>query len=221
MTDRKWFVNFLTALGALFDKQLGRQVIEFYWRALEPYDDETVKIGIERAARELKWFPKPADIIELIEGSSDDKAALAWAKVNTALSRIGSWDSVEFDDHTIHTVIDLMGGWTDLCEKTTKEIGFMEKDFKRLWHSFQRRKADHPPYLIGQTEAMNWNAGYLDSIPVPVKIGIREGQLSITHGKIDLYPRKYFPKPEKTEKQIGNLSEAIQTILDNPQGREP
>ena len=41
-----------------------------YWVALDPYGDEETERAFQEAARRCKFFPKPAELIELIEGSS-------------------------------------------------------------------------------------------------------------------------------------------------------
>lgn len=38
-----------------------------FWETLKDYPIESVEAAFERAFRELKWFPRPADIIEFIQ----------------------------------------------------------------------------------------------------------------------------------------------------------
>ena len=164
-------------------------MIEMYWVALMPYDDEETERAFQEAARRCKFFPKPAELIEFIEGSSEGKEALAWHALLTGIARVGSWSSVRFSDPAIHSVIETWGGWIQVCSMTTRDLQFREKDFKELYRMHSRRDS-HQEYLAGRTEFDNRKRGYLDRIPKPKVVAI-EG------GRIDIRDPALLPKPEE------------------------
>jgi len=61
------------------------------------------------------WMPKIADIVRMIDGSTQSAAATAWAKVMRAVGSVGQYQSLAFDDPVIHLAIDETGGWISLC----------------------------------------------------------------------------------------------------------
>ena len=189
MRDKKQFAQRITALSALFDREISEAVIEMYWVALDPYGDEETERAFQEAARRCKFFPKPAELIELIEGSSEDREALAWHALLIGIARVGSKSSVRFSDPAIHSVVETWGGWIQVCSMTARDLQFREKDFKELYRMHSRRDS-HPEYLVGRTEADNRKRGFLDRIPKPKVVAI-EG------GRIDIRDLALLPNPEE------------------------
>jgi hypothetical protein len=76
--DFQAFGGLMAVLEEVFDKDFTLQRVEIYFRALAAWPIERIKDAVESAVRTLKFFPKPAELIELIEGSPDDQAEQAW-----------------------------------------------------------------------------------------------------------------------------------------------
>lgn len=138
--------------------------------------------GIEAVARGFtahvqnpdngQYFPKPADIVKIISGTTRDKSFVAWTKVDKAVRMIGSNQSVVFDDLLINKVIDDMGGWIALGEKSEREWPFIAKDFQERYRGYgEKRELPNgcPRKLIGAHEAENERLGF--DIAPPVLIG--------------------------------------------------
>ena len=51
-----------------------------------------------------------ADILRMMQGTSLDSALSAWAKVDKAVRRVGTYETIVFDDEIIHRVIHDMSG---------------------------------------------------------------------------------------------------------------
>ena len=114
-----------------------------------------------------------AVVTRIIDGDSETRALVAWSKVTRAIREIGAWESVIFDDAKIHAVIVEMGGWIELCRKTTKELDFLLREFEKRYHFYRNRtEQNFPTKLIGKTEQTN---GYQnsDAIVQPRLIGIQ------------------------------------------------
>jgi hypothetical protein len=173
-SDRSAFVEMLTYVGALYGRDVSPGVIDLYWSALAPYDLPAVRQAFDRHVKSPdagQFMPKPADLIRMMGGTSQDAAMQAWAKVERAVRRVGGHESVVFDDAIIHRCVEDMGGWVKLCATTEEDLPFRARDFQALYRGFAMRR-EAPPYpahLIGRFEAQNRMAG--QKVAEPVLIG--------------------------------------------------
>lgn len=172
MKNKKKLVEILTALAEVLprEKPLSETAMALYWRALERYTDEQVEQAAGEVVLRYKWFPRPAELIELIEGNQEDRAVIAWGKVLNGIATYGAYQSVRFDDPVIHSVIQLMGGWVDACRWRLEELKWKQKEFEKIYRAMQGRK-DHPDHLEGLVAIKNGADGYTDAIPRPQIVG--------------------------------------------------
>ena len=141
-----------------------------WWLALKPYDLPTV---IDAFNRHLcnpdagQYPPKPADLVKLLAGSTQDRALRAWSKVDRAVHQVGSYKSVAFNDPLIHRVLHDMGGWIALGQKTEDEWPFVAKEFDNRYRGFSQRSEvpEYPRVLSGIAEAYNGRNGHASSPP--------------------------------------------------------
>ena len=93
MKDKKLFQEYMTAVSELFDREISKTSIQIYWQTLSQYTDEQCKVAFDMAIRTLKFFPKPAELIELIPGevvSVEDKALVMAHEIAAHLKAYGS-----------------------------------------------------------------------------------------------------------------------------------
>jgi len=170
MKSERLFREHMMALAEIHGKELSALLNSLYWKALEPFTDAEC----ERAFKELiftaKFFPKPADFLELLRGKREDLGARAWIKVIEAVRRCGNWQSVEFDDPVIHSVFKFWGGWGVTRDWKDKDLKWTQKEFERLYAIFLGENREHPKYLPGDHEIQNAADGY-DRAPEIVRIG--------------------------------------------------
>jgi len=160
MKNEGLFKKYMTALSELHGKELSHLLNSLYWKALEPFSDEQCERVFKEMIFGSKFFPKPADFLEALQGKKEDQAALAWVKVIRAIRQIGPYQSIRFaDDPAIHSVIQSMGGWTMLCDVTEKELTWKQKEFEKLY-SIMKGQGKHPTYLPGIHERDNAANGY-------------------------------------------------------------
>lgn len=152
---------------------------------LKDYPLEAVKAAIQQHLRESPFMPKPADVVKYLEGTTEDRAAIAWGHVVRAIRQYGHYQSVRFDDPAIHYAIDRMGGWQKVCGTLEGELHFREKDF--IAHYKRGTKAnweDVPTRFIGKHELHNSQSGWDEMIPETVEIRTKQGEpLLIGGGK--------------------------------------
>ena len=112
-TELHPFATLLMGLGETYGKTLSPAAIEIYWRALCAYPLDAVKAAIDSHVNNPdtgQYWPKPADLLrQLGGGTTQDRAARAWAKVERELRRMGAYASVVFDDPVIMIALADLG----------------------------------------------------------------------------------------------------------------
>jgi hypothetical protein len=78
MLDERRFLRGMAALCELYGaKPLGELAMDLYFKALAPFSDAQVEDAMVQAVSRCKWFPRPADLIEIINGGKDCVASRA------------------------------------------------------------------------------------------------------------------------------------------------
>lgn len=173
-SDKAAFAELLTSVHAFYGKDASTFAISVWWEACKPFDLAAVRDAVNRHATNPdagQFMPKPADMVKMLQGSTQDGAMVAWAKVDKAIRFVGTYATVVFDDPIIHAVVEDMGGWVLLGTKTDKEWPFIAKEFETRYRGYRMQggAGEYPPKLTGIAEAQNSNGGF--KIPDPVLIG--------------------------------------------------
>ena len=154
-TDFEEFKTDLLTTAELFGETLSAPRILAYFEALADLPLDAVSAGLRLARRSLRFFPKPAEIRDLVLGSVEDRAREAWRRVLAALEHVGTYESVDFGDPVTHAAIEAMGGWHQAWAWERADgpelLGF-ERDFVSLYRLYaQRGPSRVPPVaLLGQ-----------------------------------------------------------------------
>lgn len=184
-TDFDQFNQIISAVGELYGKPVGEFAISLWWNALSGCDLKAVKEALSRHVRNPdngQFMPKPADVVRMMQGSTQDSALSAWAKVDRALRQIGPYETVVFDDPLIHVVLHEMGGWVGLGTKTDDDWPFVAKEFENRYRGFKARGEvpQYPPRMIGISESHNGQKGF--EIAQPMLIGNADKAKSVMLG---------------------------------------
>lgn len=174
MKDESKFKEYMLVLGEIFDKEITPALTGVYWKTLEHFSDEQCKRAFEQVIQTAKFFPKPAEFIEILEGRAENKAVHAWIEVNEAVRRFGPYQSVKFSDPVIHSVVQTMGGWPKLMDCTMDEWKWRQKEFERLYAVITERDGKHPDHLPGIHELEN--AEYKGQV---IRIGFEKERLRL------------------------------------------
>lgn len=158
------FTAMLIGIGELYGKTISELLTELYWQSLKCFDLQDVVLAIESHIHNPdcgQYFPKPADLVRFINGTGENKALQAWAKVEKAIVHIGAYQSIVFDDPLIHAVLEDMGGWIKLCATPTKEMYFRANEFQKRYMMFVNKPPErYPKYCCGFIESVNAKNGY-------------------------------------------------------------
>ena len=122
--DQNAFCKGLSGVYAFYGKQVSTFAVDVWWQALKAFDLPAVTEAFNRHLVNPdtgQFLPKPADIVRMLRGTTQDSALIAWTKVDKAVRHVGPWCDVVFDDALIHRVLHDMGGWASLGVKNEKE----------------------------------------------------------------------------------------------------
>lgn len=170
-TDKPAFAQMMVALGEYYNREISEGLIGMYWQGLEHYDLAAIREALNRHMQNPdsgQFMPKIADISKMLGGSTQDAALRAWAKVDKAMRRIGTYADVVFDDAIIHRVLHDMGGWIALGTRTEDDWPFVAKEFENRYRGYrlQGGAREYPPVLIGIAGAHNRKAGHEPQPPM-------------------------------------------------------
>ena len=176
MLSKIEFSALMATIGEVFDKQITEAVLDIYYDIFKDYSIEQLKNAFNRVIRNHQYntLPKPADILEYLEGTRDDKALIAWLQAKEAVSKGGYYASIIFKDPIIAHVLNELGGWQQFCCAPIAELPFIEKRFMEMYRVFAKREVKDNIKLIGFMELHNGETGYQEKIPEPIKIGFTE-----------------------------------------------
>lgn len=165
------FSKTLLAVADYYGKELSENVVDLYWNGLREYDLGAVQRALWAHVRNPdtgQWMPKIADVARVVQGRTDDQAAVAWSKVDQAVRRVGTYQCVVFDDPIIHRVVIDMGGWVYIGGKDENEWPFVAKEFQNRYRGYRTRDEtpEYPPVLIGMANAHNSKAGFRENPPI-------------------------------------------------------
>ena len=149
----KEFATALTVVAALYNHSISSEVMKIYYEVLKQFEIKDIKKALARHVETSKFFPKPSEIIEIINPPEDLdlKAEGAWLKLREGIREHGYYNSIEFDDPVIHSVIRSMGGWPRVSDR--EQDTWMKKEFIDTY-KILLRKDSHPERILGVLESM-------------------------------------------------------------------
>ncbi|MFO1259109.1 MAG: DUF6475 domain-containing protein [Gammaproteobacteria bacterium] len=183
-TEQEQFARLLAAVGEVYNRQMTPTLTKLYWRALASFSWKDVVKAFEAHVRDPDtghFMPKPADVIRVIKGDSEAQCLQAWSKVERAIRSVGPYQSVAFDDASIHAVLEQMGGWIKLCRSSEKSLPFTAKEFQTRYKAYRYQAPIHyPRYFMGVSE--HQNSQYGSSNHATILIGDRDKAYAVMSG---------------------------------------
>lgn len=168
--------RFAELMGVLYevygrrDKPLSDVLIEVYWNACSELTIEQFSEAVNKIMRTktMQIFPPPAEIMEAIGDSIEDKALLAF---DTLINALDYYRSVVFEDGTIGKVVEAMGGWSVVNDWKTDDRRFHRAEFIKLYKTYDLRGPWPEAKFAGAFEIDNSRKGLTEYIPEPRRIG--------------------------------------------------
>lgn len=170
--DRGAFGRFLTDVLGFYGQTVSPFAIDVWWSACQPFSMEQVRKAMSAHATDPdagRFTPKPSDIVRMLRGTHGDRSLTAWNAVYQAMSAVGAYQSVVFDDPAIHTAIEDIGGWTAICRSEVDELPHLQRRFCQSYQSAVRGDRPFSPKLVGDFERLSMRGPH--EPPKPVLIG--------------------------------------------------
>lgn len=169
--DFKKFCGLLAMLDESYGQKSSKLKAEVYFNALEDHGIGDVEKAVFISIKTIKFFPKPVELIELIDGDVNSRALIAW---RMAVDHRDVYHTFQFDDPAIHYCLqEIFGGWQPFCEKTMDELKWEEKRFLDLYKLTIKRPdllASAPTKMLGYFEEDNSAKGFDEHIPDTVPV---------------------------------------------------
>ena len=161
--DKRAFFDLMMAAGEVYGREVTQPMAAIYFSALANVSIEQVQEAMMTHMQNPdsgQFFPKPADIIKQMTGTTkqqdaaiEDKAAIAWACIERDIRRIGSYGTLKLDDKQALATVKAMGGWQSICQTETSKMEWKRKEFIRMYETFERMPLEAlPSSLPGRIE---------------------------------------------------------------------
>jgi hypothetical protein len=127
MTDQDAadFATLMLGLGETYGEPVSDARIEIYFAALSDMTLPEIRAAATAHVRGCKFFPRPAELREGLDGSAEDRAELAWLSVMRIVRAFGFYNEPPpdawMDEATRRAALDLYGGWRGLCSRLPAE----------------------------------------------------------------------------------------------------
>lgn len=163
--DAQSFFALVADVSAFYKQDYSDFAANVWWQAMKPFDFYAVSDAFNRHCVNPdtgQFMPKPADIVKMLQGTTQDSGLVAWSKLDKAVRSVGPYQTVAFDDPIIHRVVVEMGGWVAFGTKNDDEWPFVRNEFVNRYRGYKMRNEipEHAPKLIGIAEAENLKNGF-------------------------------------------------------------
>jgi hypothetical protein len=186
--ERQDFLKLVSDVHSFYKQSTSPFVLDVWWNVCQKFEFEQVQKAFSAHAANPdngQFMPKPADLIKVLQGTTRDKAAIAWGKALKAISDYGHPSDVCFDDPAIHAAIQDMGGWPRFCSTETKDLSYAQHRFCELHRAYTGRGSfEYPARLVGSCGPDNAARLAARGLPEPKPklIGDKEAALRVLAG---------------------------------------
>lgn len=161
--DKSAFRDMMMAAGEVYGREITKPLLQMYFAALDQVGIDQVQAAMMAHMQNPdsgQFFPKPADLIKQMTGTTkqqnaaiEDKAAIAWACIERDIRRIGSYGTLKLEDKQALATVKAMGGWQSICQTETSKMEWKRKEFIRMYETLERMPLEAlPSSLPGRIE---------------------------------------------------------------------
>ena len=182
------FAKLIAGVYEFYGKEPSEFTLGVWWQAMQQFDLVTVREALGRHTMNPdtgQFLPRPADVVRMIGGTTNDAALVAWTALEIGIRHVGTYETVAFDDALIHRVVEDMGGWILMGRTTEKELPFKRKEFTDRYRAYKLRGEvpEYPRKLTGIFDGQNLSQGF-PARPVKL-IGNEVKAAAVLHGGSD------------------------------------
>jgi len=140
MANKRIIVEVLTKMQEYFGKTLKPDIIEIYIEHLAGMNEDKFKTASARIMLEfeqtsVKPFPLIRDFLLMSGEDIKSKAINVITAVKRAAENLGQYESVDFGDPALHSVIRRYGGWIEIVMWGEKDWQLHERNFIEAYKS--------------------------------------------------------------------------------------
>jgi hypothetical protein len=182
-SEKSDFAKLITDVLGYYRQDASSFTLSLWWQACQGFDMEQVSKALSGHAMDAErgvYAPKVADVVRVLAGTMTDRAALAWGKVLGAMSAVGAYSDVVFDDPAIHAAIEDLGGWVKVCRGETAELGYLQHRFCQLHKAYTAQSTfEYQRRLIGERSPDSDFVRHGLALPRPAIVGDRAAAFEV------------------------------------------
>jgi Domain of unknown function (DUF6475) len=174
INEKPEFYKLVSAALAYYRQDASEFALNVWWEGCKGFAYEQVAKALTKHATDPdkgQFAPKVADVVRQLGGTGTDRSLLAWGKVFAAMSEVGAYQDVDFQDAAIHKAISDMGGWAKLCRTESDQLSYTQHRFCECYRAYQFAGAQYDGPLIGDSGQPELYAKRGLPAPTPVVIG--------------------------------------------------
>lgn len=197
---REWFAKVVFETAEACGTKLTEVRVRVYAADLEDLPADQIVQAFKTCRREGSgFFPSIAEVRRQCVATPDDRALLAWNAMEQAASRVGAYQSVEFEDPVAAAaLLQVFGSWPQWCQQETgPELLVKRQQFLAAYREIRRQNAagTEPVRLSGELEG----AGNYKRLP-----GLAAGRITAGGGVQEITEGAMVVRqqlPQSTEKE--------------------
>ena len=147
------FYRLISDVLGYWKQDVSEFAMQVWWNGCQQYSIEQVSKALSNHATDPErgqFAPKVADIVRILQGTKTDRSLIAWGKVHDAMSSVGAYQDVVFDDPAIHAAVQDIGGWSKICRTNMDELSYLQHRFTQSHKAYTERESfDYPKRLCG------------------------------------------------------------------------
>lgn len=116
LDEQEQLLDRLSELAEYYDKPKAPAQLAIYLQALDDLPFAAVMQATVALVNTSTFFPKVAEIRQLVEGHSESHAELAWLDLLREIRRVGYTGRPDLPEATLATMERMWGSWVRLCE---------------------------------------------------------------------------------------------------------
>lgn len=205
------FQQLLTDVMAYYGKDVSSFTMGVWWEACRNFDMSQVSKAMQKHATDAdrgQFAPKVADIVKALAGTTTDRAAIAWGKVLGAMSAVGAYTDVVFDDPAIHAAIEDLGGWPKVCRTDMAELSYLQHRFQASHKAYtERGQFEYQRRLPGDRSPDHDYTSRGLPLPKPALVGDRDRAILVLKNGSATGKTLISSLPDQAMRLLANTSE--------------
>jgi hypothetical protein len=152
------FTVAILRLAEIVGEAVSEPRLKAYFDALSDLSIEQIEEAARRLMNTSRFFPKPIDFREALQGSVTDQGEQAWRTFVSLCVSEGNYPSLQVSDGAMAFAIDHMGGWIEAQAKLNNASAEMVRSYEQQFKVSYRlglQRAAESKYFVGYYEATN------------------------------------------------------------------